>query len=218
VIDENLITRSRPENISGGSNLGSYFNYGFPLVKTKSTLAFNSSLNFGKNLIFINELLNETISNRYNFGTDLALTPNDNFTFYLEGDWTISNTRFSVNKQLDQRFFNSSYSAEMNLKFPGDVYLSSRFNLNTFRNSRLNFNPIQPILNLSVYKIMLKSKKGEIRLSAFDVFNQNQGISQSAFQNFVTTSRVSTLARYFMLSFTYNMRGVKGSVRKQGYY
>jgi len=218
VIDENLITRSRPENISGGSNLGSYFNYGFPLVKTKSTLAFNSSLNFGKNLIFINELLNETISNRYNFGTDFTLTPSDNFTFYLEGDWTISNTRFSVNKQLDQRFFNSSYSAEMNLKFPGDVYLSSRFNLNTFRNSRLNFNPIQPILNLSIYKIMLKSKKGEIRLSAFDVFNQNQGISQSAFQNFVTTSRVSTLARYFMLSFTYNMRGVKGSVRKEGYY
>ena len=218
VIDENLITRSRPENISGGSNLSSYLNYGFPIVKTKSALSFNTSVNFGKNLIFINQGLNETNTNRYNFGTDFNLTPSDNFTLYLDADWSISNTRYSVNKQLDQQFVNGSYGAEMNTKFPGDVYLSTRFNLNTYKNSRLDFNPIQPILNLSVYKIMLKSKKGEIRLSAYDLFNQNQGISQSAYQNFVTTSRVSTLARYFMLSFTYNMRGVKGTVRKEGYY
>ena len=218
VIDENLITRSRPENISGGSYLGSYLNYGFPVVKTKSALSFNTSINFNKNLIFINQALNETNSNRYNFGTDFNLTPSDNFTLYLDADWTLSNTSYSVNKQLDQKFVNSSYGAEMNMKFPGEVYFSSRFNLNTYKNSRLDFNPVQPILNLSVYKIMLKSKKGEIRLSAYDVFNQNQGISQSAYQNFVTTSRVTTLARYFMLSFTYNMRGVKGTVRKEGYF
>lgn len=217
VIDENLVTRSRPENISGGSNLSSYINYGFPIVKTKSAISFNTSVNFGKNLIFINEVLNETNSDRYNFGTDFNLTPSDNFTFYLNADWSVSNTRYSVNETLDQRFVNSSYSAEVNTKFPGEVYFSTRFNLNTYKNSRLDFNPIQPILNLSVYKIMLKSKKGEIRLSAYDLFNQNQGISQSAFQNFVTTSRVTTLARYFMLSFTYNMRGVTGTVRKQRY-
>ena len=74
-----------------------------------------------------------------------------------------------------------------------------------------------PILNLSVYKTMLKSKKGEIRLSAYDVFNKNRGISQQAYGNVVSQEQVRTLARYFMLSFTYNMRGVTHSVRRKGY-
>ena len=62
---------------------------------------------------------------------------------------------------------------------------------------------------------MLKSKKGEIRLSAYDVFNQNKGISQYAYGNFYTQEYVRTLARYFMLSFSYNMRGMSHSVRRK---
>jgi hypothetical protein len=218
LIDENLVTRSRPDNVTGGSNLGSYLNYGFPLKKTKSTLNLNTSLNLNNNLIYINDILNETNSNRYSFGTRLSLTPSDKLTFYGNADWAITNTRYSVNSQQDQKIVNSSYSAEMNVKLPTEIFFSSRFNLNTYKNDRFGFDQVQPILNLSVYKVMLKSRKGEIRLSAYDVFNQNQGISQYASQNFVTTSQVSTLARYFMLSFTYNMRGVKASVRKDGYY
>ncbi len=217
-IDEKLITRSRPMNITGGSNLGAYINYGFPLKKTKSTLNVNSSINGNKNLIFVNDILNETNSNSYRIGTNLSLTPNEKFTFYANGNWNITNTRYSVNSNQDQRIYNSTYGGEMNVNFLTSVYFSARFNLNTYVNDRFGFNRSQPILNLSLYKIMLKSKKGEIRLSAYDVFNQNQGIRQYATQNFVTTEQVSTLARYFMLSFTYNMRGVTGSVRKRGFF
>lgn len=216
-VDENLITRSRPVNITGGSNVGAYANVGFPIIKTKSTLGFNGSANFSKNLIYVNDILNQTNSNGYRFGTNLSLTPSDKFTFYANANWNIIDTRYSVNSSQDQIILNNSYGAEMNVKFPAEVYFSSRFNLNTYTNDRFGFDRKQPILNLSMYKIMLKSKKGEIRLSAYDVFNQNKGIRQYASQNFVTTEQVSTLARYFMLSFTYNMRGVTGSVRRKGY-
>ncbi len=217
-VDENLVTRSKPVNITGGSNTGAYLNYGFPLKKTKATLNLNGNANINKNLIYVNDILNRTNSNSYRFSTNLSLTPSEKFTFYLNGSWSITNTKYSVNTSQNQQIFNNSYGAEMNLKFPAEIYFSSRFNLNTYVNDRFGFNRTQPILNMSLYKIMLKSKKGEIRLSAYDVFNQNQGIRQYASQNFVTTEQSSTLARYFMLSFTYNMRGVTGSVRKRGFY
>ena len=105
----------------------------------------------------------------------------------------------------------------MNFKMPKDIYFNSRFSYNSFVNKRFGFDQSMPILNLSVYKTMLKSKKGEIRLSAYDLFNKNRGISQSAFGNVVSQEQVRTLARYFMLSFTYNMRGVNNSVRRKGY-
>jgi hypothetical protein len=216
-IDQNLVTTSRPVNITGGDNLGAYMNYGFPLVKTKSTLGVNASANLGKNLIYINDILNENRTTGYRFGTNLSLTPNEKLTLYANANWSITNAEYSLNANQNQRIVNNTYGGEMNVKLPAEMYFSGRFNLNTYVNDRFGFNRSQPILNLSVYKIFLKSKKGEIRLSAYDVFNQNQGIRQFASQNFVTTEQVSTLARYFMLSFTYNMRGITGSVRRRGY-
>ncbi len=216
-IDENLITRSRPINITGGDNLGGYMNYGFPLKKTKSTLGINSSVNLSKNLIYVNDILNQTKSNSYRVGTNLSLTPSDKFTLYANASWNITNTSYSLNTSQNQKIINNSYGAEMNFKLPAEVYFSSRFNLNTYVNDRFGFDRKQPILNLSLYKIMLKNKKGEVRVSAYDVFNQNKGIRQFASQNFVTTEQVNTLARYFMLSFTYNMRGITGNIRRNGY-
>jgi hypothetical protein len=104
----------------------------------------------------------------------------------------------------------------MNVKFPKDFYFNTRFNYNIFLNERFGFNQKQPIWNASVYKQLGKSKKAEIRLTANDIFNRNLGISQFANQNSYSESRTETLARYFMLSFTYNMRGVKSQMRKSG--
>jgi hypothetical protein len=70
-------------------------------------------------------------------------------------------------------------------------------------------------MNMSVYRVVGKAQKAEIRFTAYDIFKRNLGITQSANQNFVSQERVQTLSRYFMLSFTYNMRGVKAQIRKR---
>ncbi|WP_310590139.1 outer membrane beta-barrel family protein [Dyadobacter soli] len=215
-VDENLITRTMPTNISGGRNFNIYGHYGFPIVKTKSNLSMNVGYNNGKNLTFINGELNDTKNNGYNGGFRLDLTPSDKFTVYANANWNVTDTRYSLSSAQNQKIVNSFYSAEMNIKLPKEIYFNSRFNYNRYVNDRFGFNQDMPILNLSLYKTMLKSKKGEIRLSAFDVFNKNRGISQSAYQNFVSQEQVRTLARYFMLSFAYNMRGMSHSVRRKG--
>ncbi|MFN8349708.1 MAG: hypothetical protein U0X91_32205 [Spirosomataceae bacterium] len=74
--------------------------------------------------------------------------------------------------------------------------------------SATGFNRQPPVLKISLYKILGKSKKTDVRLSAFGAFNRNVGITQSASQNFVMQERIQTLSRYFMLSFTYNTRGL----------
>lgn len=216
-IDQNLITRTKPMNISGGNSVGGYLDAGIPLVKTKSTIGAFTSISYSKNLQFVNDILNETNNNNYRFGTNISLTSNDKFSLYANASWGINNARYSLSSSQNQKILNNSYGAEMNYKLPSDIYFNSRFNLNTFKNSRFDFNQTQPILNLSVYKIFLKDKKGEVRLTSYDVFNQNKGISQFASQNFVSNQQVRTLARYFMLSFTYNMRGVTAKIRREGY-
>jgi hypothetical protein len=216
-VSENLVTTTRAENISGGNSFSAYGNYGFPIVKTKSNLSLNASYNRNNNLTNINSVLNETNTNGYNMGLRLDYTPSDKFTIYTNAGWNISDTKYSISSGQDQKIVNTNYGAEMNFKMPKEIYFNSRFSYNSYVNKRFGFDQSMPILNLSVYKTMLKSKKGEIRLSAYDLFNKNRGISQSAFGNVVAQEQVRTLARYFMLSFTYNMRGINNSVRRKGY-
>jgi hypothetical protein len=163
---------------------------------------------------FINDVLNNTNTQSYNLNLRFDFTPNDKFTFYPSADWGISNTKYDLNQAQNQQILNTKYSADLNLKFAKSVFLNSKLNYHIYKNERFGFNQDVPIWNTSIYKIVGKDKKAEIRLSAYDLLNRNLGVQQSAYQNFVSQSRTQTLGRYFMLSFTYNMRGVKDQMRK----
>ncbi len=215
-VDTLLITRTRPTNISGGQNVGSYLGFGFPLKKTKSNLNLNTSLNLGNNLAFVNDVLNRTRSTNVGVGLRLDLTPSEKFTLYTNANVNVTDAQYSINSSQNQRIFNYTYGAEMNAQFPAKIYLNANFNYRIFINRRFDFDQRVPILNLAVYKHLGKANRTEIRLTAYDVFNQNQGITQQATQNFVSEERVRTLARYFLLSLTYNMRGVKAQMRRGG--
>ncbi len=214
-VDDNFITRTKPVNISGGWSAGPYLGFGFPLKKTKATMNVNSSAFYSKNLSYINGILNNTNNDNYNIGVRLDLTPLDWFTFYANANFGISNTKYSINSEQNQQVFNNNFGGDMNIKFPKGIYFNTKFNYRVYKNERFGFDQKIPLMNMSVYRVVGKAQKAEIRFTAYDIFKRNLGITQSANQNFVSQERVQTLSRYFMLSFTYNMRGVKAQIRKR---
>lgn len=213
-IDANLVTTTKPMNVSGGTNYGSSIGVSYPLVKTKLTMGLNTGFNFSQNPIYINNVINKTKTNSYNFGTRLDFTPSDFFTLYTNAYWNIGNTSYSINSGQNQKVLSANYSGDMNIKLPREIYFNAKLNFNTYANNQFGFSQKQPILNLSVARIVLKNKRGEIRFTANDVFKKNLGITQSATSNYYSETRVRTLSRYYMLSFTYNMRGMSASVKR----
>jgi hypothetical protein len=113
------------------------------------------------------------------------------------------------NPSQNQDILNLSAYTNINIKLPKAFYFDMRFNYNRFENESFGFSQEVPILNAFVYKLLGEAKKWEVRLSAYDIFKQNETISQFAGQNFVSTGRIETLSRYFLLGVTYNMRGVE---------
>lgn len=219
-ISQNLVTTTRPDNISGGTRIGSYLGMGFPLKKTKATLNFGGNLNFSKNITLINTIRNNTNSNNYNLRVNLDLTLSDKFTFYPNFNWNFTDTRYSINTSQNQKIYNYSWGGNMNIMLPAKIYFNALLNYQTYqiKNDLFPFTQRLPIMNLAVYKQFLKDNKAEIRLTAYDVFNKNRGISQQANQNFVQKEQVQTLAQYFMLSFSYNLRGLKSQMRQNNYF
>lgn len=147
----------------------------------------------------------------------LDLTPTEWLTFYGYGNIGRTNTSYSINSGQNQTIINNNFNGDLTLKLPASIYINTSLNYRVYKNERFGFDQRIPLWNASVYHILGKAKKAEVRLSAVDMLNRNINVSQYAGQNYVQDERVLTLARYFMLSFTYNMRGVQAKMRRDGF-
>lgn len=211
---QTLVRTSMPVNVSGGNQFSLYSNVSFPLKKTKATLDVGGNINAGRTLTPINDVLNQTNTTNYNINTKLSLTPADWVTFYGSAEIGVGNAKYSINSAQDAQTLSNNYSADANVKLPGGIYVSSTFNYLIYRNHRFGFERSLPIWNAAVYRLIGKAKKMELRLSAFDLLNRNLNVTQYAGPTGISNGSTRTLARYFMVGVTYNMRGVKASVRK----
>lgn len=214
-INEKGQTITRPVNVAGGDEIGSYMGFGFPIVKTKLTMNINNSFSISKNPIYINDQPNQTHNNNYNAWIRVNYTPSDRFSFYGNANLGITKTRYDLPTAPNQTIYSNTYSGEMNIAFGKELYLASNLNYNIFRNTTNGFEQDLPILGVALYKLLGKAKTSELRLYANDIFNKNVGIRQNAYQNFVSREQTVTLSRYIMLSYTYNMRGVSNQIRKR---
>jgi len=66
------------------------------------------------------------------------------------------------------------------------------------------------ILNVYVERRFLKDYRGTIRLSAFDLFNENTGFSTTTNGAVVTQTNVNRLGRYYLATFTFRLQKFAG--------
>ncbi|GAB2559079.1 TonB-dependent receptor domain-containing protein [Spirosoma aerophilum] len=215
---QTLVTVIKPENLSGGQNLGTYIGFGFPLKKTKATLDLNTSISSGNNPSRINGVINDTRFQNYNVGTRLSLTPVEWLTFYANANVGITDNQFSISSNRNQTFTNNNFSGELTLKLPHDLYINTNLNYRVNKNAQLNFDQRIPIWNASMYHILGKAKRAEIRFTATDMLNRNVAVTLNRGVNYTQSETIQTLARYFTIGVTYNMRGVQAKMRRDGFY
>jgi hypothetical protein len=58
--------------------------------------------------------------------------------------------------------------------------------------------------NAYLAKKFWKNKSGEVRISVFDILDQNIGVQRNASSNFISENSYNTIRRYWLLSFTWN--------------
>ncbi len=216
-VDENLVTRTRPQNIAGGNNLEIYSWMGAPIIKTKLTLNGNLSYSRGFSPTYINGVQNETNNNRYNIGLGFNITPNEKLLFNLRGNLSFNTIEYSIEKRQNQNIQNHGLDVSIKWNFTKKFFFESNLDYNHYSNDRFNFNQDIPIFNASIRRLFLKDNKLEMRLAAFDILNKRRSIVQQGTQNYVYQQTALTLARYFMLSLSYNMRGHADKIKKNGW-
>jgi hypothetical protein len=164
-------------------------------IQTVSTYNFTESLGpriTPNDVIEINPFVSHTLQRAFN---SLSATANSNIT------------RISAN--LEGRFYfgkDRSWTFEYNLS---KNYVSGIANNATK-------NPF--VVNSFIEKQMFAKRNGILRISMFDIFNQNNFINRTFNQNNTgyTDTRSNLLSRYFMVGFTLNLQKWTGRAQRDG--
>jgi hypothetical protein len=202
-----IVTLSRPENVSGGQRIWSYWWSSVPVVKNRLTLSFNGNASRRLAPAFVNDVRNETDDRSWDVGMAVNFTPGTKLILSVAGELGFNNIAYSIRDDLNQRIRNHSASGTVKWEFIPKTFLESNFTYRFFSNPTFDFRQEVPIVNASVRRLFGPKNRIEVRLAAFDLLNRRITINQRGTQNFITTSIAPTLARYFMLSVSYNFRG-----------
>jgi hypothetical protein len=93
----------------------------------------------------------------------------------------------------------------MDWELPKRFFFATDFSYTINTQRAAGFNAKIPIWNASFSKLFMKYNRGEIKITAFDLLNKNIDINRTSNLNYIEDSRVNTLQRFFMLSFTYSL-------------
>lgn len=202
---------SRPENMDGYYNVRSFFNYGQPLNFISSNFNVNGSVGYSRIPGKIDGQVN--YSNNTNLGAGFNISSNISekidFTVSTFSSYNIvSNT---LRTTQNNNFFNQNTSLRYNWILWKDLVY--RTELNHQYNSGLSAGVDNSFLlwNMSLGKKIFKDKQGEISLSVNDLMNQNVSIRRNITESYVEDVQSTVLQRFFMLTFSYNIRSFKGA-------
>lgn len=209
-----LQTITRPDNISGGKDLSVGLWSNLPIIKTKLSVGVDGNFNTGKSASYVNDIRNDNTNTGIDFGLNFDITPSPKFILDLRGNLGFNKINYSIQKDQDQNIQNHSAYASLKWQFVKRTFLESSFNYTVYINDRYDFDRRIPIWNASVRRIIGEKNRFEARLAAFDIFNKRVSITQTATSNYVLQSVAPTLARYFMLSLSYNIRGYEDKLSK----
>ncbi|RDV13971.1 TonB-dependent receptor [Pontibacter diazotrophicus] len=203
---------TRPVNLDGYYNVRSFFNYGQPVSFINANFNVNGGLGYARIPGLNNDQLNYANSTNMRLGLSLSSNISEKIDFNIS---TSSSYNIIENTQLtnqDNNYFNQSTQLRYNWIFwKGMVY---RTELNHQYNSGLSagLDPNYLLWNMSISKKVFKNQKGEVSLSVNDLLNQNVSVQRNVRSDYIEDVQTNVLQRYFMLTFTYNIRNYSGKL------
>ena len=209
------LTISSPENMEKENSFRTNIWTNIPIVKTKLTISINANYNNSKTPTKINSILDDISSSSIGLGSNLNFTPDQRLVMTVGASTNFSKITYTTNSTHDQDFYNYTLKSAVKWQFEKNTFFESNFDYSVYNNDKFGFDQKLPLWNASVRRILGKSRKFELRLSALDLLNKNVTLSQYAAKNYVQKSETNTLTRYILLGLTYNIKGFDDKV-KQG--
>lgn len=198
------------ENMSGYYNLRSFSTYGLPIKTLKSNVNINANINYARTPGIINDLKNYANNTTLGLGLIFSSNISENVDFTLSSNGSYNIVKNTLNTSSDSRFYNQSSRFNLNYIFWKGIVFNTELNHQFYTGLSQDFNQNFLLWNMSIAKKIFKKQQGEIKLSVYDLLRQNTSIVPTVTETYTQYAQTNVLQRYFLLTFTYNLRFFKG--------
>lgn len=215
-------TLTKPMNFSESYNTRLFINYGFLFMPIKCNLNVIGGIGYTKTPGSINNILTSTSQFNYTGGLVVAsnISKNADFTVSYTGNYTISNRSYrgDITDLLSKmKLISNSETWNHSISLTSTFTIWERLVLQNTLSQQINtglgagYNQSYMLWNASLGLKVFKNKAGQVKVSVFDLLNQNQSISHSVTNIAISDTRTNTLKRFMLFSFTYTLRNYSSS-------
>jgi hypothetical protein len=222
-------------NADGYYNVSGRVTFSKPWAQRKYSLTFNGTATYNNNVGYLTNVNLDPLAAtqadidaamQKNLAKNLVFTPELRFRVDITNvidaqilsNYAINRTSNSVKNEFNDGLSNvRTWNLGLNGKnYFGDWVFSYDYTKATNYGYASNIQVTNPnILNLYVERRFLKNKVATIRLSGFDLFNENTGFTSVPTASSITQTRVNRLARYYLLTFTLRLQKFAGKAPVQ---
>ncbi len=206
------VTTTTFVNRNGGWRANLSFNIGKQLKKSQTwQIGLNNGLNFNlnKGAFFFNA--DEGIQTNYYLNFTEGINFNYKSIVTLNTSYTLSDqiTKYSGVNYADVTTLRHNLNAAYTVKVGAKVIFDGQYNYSYNPQVSAGFPRSANIVNLAVSLLMLKENRGQLKLSVYDLFDQNIAVYRHASNNAVTTGEQQILKRYFLINYQYKFTSHK---------
>ncbi|HEV7332045.1 MAG TPA: TonB-dependent receptor [Flavisolibacter sp.] len=204
-----------PVNLDGYRNMRSMITFAVPVGFIKSNLNLDAGISYTQTPGITNSRLNETKSTVYTLRSGIASNVSQYVDFNVSYSANFNKVRNQVLPTANNDFFQHVASLQFNLLSKNGWFFQNDVNNQFYNGLSEGFNQNYVLWNMSAGKKILKDRKGEIKVSVFDLLKQNQSISRNITGEYIEDVQNQVLQQYFMLHFTYNLRNFGTAAARQ---
>ncbi|MGL5684097.1 MAG: outer membrane beta-barrel protein [Marinifilaceae bacterium] len=197
-----------PVNLNGDWSMNSSVNFSFPWEKLK--LRFNTNMAYGFTHTPTIYDSQRTLSDAHNVSFMLGISTNisEDFDFYVSSRSSYTNTTNTSTGVSE--YFSQSVSSYLQWTFWKGFFLGGNFDYQYYLNKKGDaINQSNKMLNTYIGKKIGKQRIAEVRFSMNDMFREQDQINYQLTDLYASTSRNTTLANYYVLSFSYRFNSMR---------
>lgn len=197
---------SKPMNLDASWSLRSYFSYSTPIALLKSNLNLGTGINYSHTPGLINNRKNTSASWQFSQTAVLSSNISENLDFTLSSSAGYNIVNNTLQPDLNNNYFSQTNNVRLKWIFWKGFTIENSFNHSYYVGLGEDFDKSVFLLNLGVGKRLFKGQRGEIKLSVFDLLNQNNNISRTVNETYIEDRKTQSIQRYAMLTFSYNFK------------
>ena len=197
---------SRLVNLDNFWNARTYLSWGFPLSFMKSNLNLNTSASISNQPGLVNGSLNRNKNIGLGQGIGLSSNVGEHLDFNISTRGNYNIVRSSLQESLNNNYYSQVIRLDLYWNFAHNFFLGSNVNNTFYSGLGEDFDQSYWLMNVDFGYRFLPERKAELKLTVFDLLNQNTSIQRNVTDIYIENERTQVLKQFFMLTFTYNLR------------